>query len=88
MPFHDTPSEESSSPWDEPSPNRRIGLVRGGAILLEQDGFRVVDARRRKRSKLHPYESMTHVYAADRMLLVGLTSGLLTIRNRDFPEPE
>lgn len=88
MPLRDTPSEESSSPWDEPSPNRRIGLVRGGAILLESDGFRVVDARGSKRSKLHPYESMTHVYAADRMLLVGLTSGLLTIRNRDFPDPE
>jgi membrane associated rhomboid family serine protease len=31
---------------------------------------------------------MTHVYAAERMLLIGLTSGLLTIRNRDFPDPE
>ena len=88
MSFGDTPSDESSSPWDEPSPNRRIGLVRGGAILLEPDGFRLVAARGRKRPPLHAYESMTHVYVADRMLLIGLTSGLLMIRNSDFRDPE
>jgi len=88
MPFGDTPAEESSLPWDDSSPNRRIGLTRGGAILLGPDGFRLVNARGHKGSTLHAYESMTHVYAADRMLLIGLTSGLLTIRNRDFPDPE
>ncbi len=31
---------------------------------------------------------MTHVYVADRMLLIGLSSGLLTIRSRDFADPE
>jgi membrane associated rhomboid family serine protease len=88
MPFGDMPSDESSIPWDEPSPNRRVGLVRGRAILLEPDGFRLVAAHGRGRPTLHPYESMTHIYAADRMLLIGLTSGLLTIRNSDFPDPE
>ncbi len=88
MPYGDSFSDAASSPWHEPSPNRRIGLVRGGAILLEPEGFRLIGVRGRKRPTLHPYESMTHVYAADRKLLIGLRSGLLTIRSRDFPDPE
>lgn len=88
MPFGEPPSDESSSPWDEHSPNRRIGLVRGGAILLEPEGFRLLGGDGRRRSKLYPYESMTHVYAGDRTLLIGLTTGILTIRNRDFRDPE
>jgi membrane associated rhomboid family serine protease len=84
MPSDDMHFDESASRWDENGPNRRFGLIRGGAILLEQDGFRIVDSRARERRTLHPYESLTHVYAADRMLLIGLTSGLLMIRNGEF----
>jgi membrane associated rhomboid family serine protease len=91
MPFGDTPSDESSSTVDklvEPAAIQRLGLAAGGEILLEPDGFRLVRRRGRRRATLHPYESMTHVYAADRMLLIGLTSGLLTIRNADFEDPD
>jgi membrane associated rhomboid family serine protease len=88
MPFDDRPSDELASDWDESVPNRRIELIRGGAILLEPDGFRIIAPRGRKRAALHPYESMTHVHVANRMLLIGLTSGLLTIRNGDFRDPQ
>jgi len=89
MPFDDTPSDESSSSSsDEPKAIRRVELARGGAILLEPGGFRLVRRRGQKRAVLHPYESMTHVYASDRMLLIGLQTGLQTIRNRDFEDPE
>lgn len=80
--------DESSNPRDEPEPNRRIALVRGGAIRLESEGFRIVNGSRRKPGPLHLYESMTHVHVAVRALLIGMTSGLLTIRNRDFEDPE
>lgn len=76
------------SAWGEPSPNRRIPLDSGGAILLEPDGFRILESEGRKRSVLHPYESMTHVYLADQMLLIGLKSGLQMIRNNRFRDPE
>ena len=67
---------------------RRIRLVRGGAILLEADGFRLIEPRGLHRSPLHPYASLTHVYLAGRALLIGTTSGLLAVRNRDFIDPE
>lgn len=82
------PSDDLSNSWDERVPNRRIALASGGAILLERDGFRIIESQGRKRSTLHPYESMTHVYAADQMLLIGLKSGMLTIRNGRFRDPE
>ena len=89
MPFDDTPSDESSSSSsDEPKAIQRVELARGGAILFEPGGFRLVRRRGQKRAVLHPYESMTHVYASDRMLLIGLQTGLQTIRNRDFDDPE
>jgi membrane associated rhomboid family serine protease len=80
------PVDEPLDAWDEPSPNRRIPLAHGGALLFEPDGFRLILPR--KRSVLHPYESLTHVHAAGRMLLIGTKTGLLTIRSRDFPDPE
>ncbi len=67
---------------------RRIRLVRGGAILLEADGFRLIEPRGLHRSPLHPYASLTHVCLAARALLIGTTSGLLAVRNRDFVDPE
>ena len=82
------PSDDLASSWDETSPNRRIGLVSGGAILLEPNGFRILESESRGRSTLHPYEAMTHVYLSDQMLLIGLKSGLQTIRNNRFRDPE
>ncbi len=81
-------SNEVSSPWDDPAANRRIDLVGAGAVLFEPAGFRILQARGRSRRALIPYESLTHVYEADRMLLIGTNSGLLSIRNSDFRDPE
>jgi len=72
----------------EPSPNRRIRLANGGAIVLESDGFRLIASRGMKRSRRHRYESMTHVSVTGRALLVATTSGLSLLRARDFPDPE
>lgn len=67
---------------------RRIRLVRGGAIVLEEDGFRLIETRGLRRSPLHPYTSLTHVCLAARALLIGTTTGLLAVRNRDFVDAE
>lgn len=88
-----TPSDSADpapeSEWDERSrSNQRIRLVKGGGIVFEPNGFRIIEARGIKRSPLTPYESMTHVAATDRALLVGTTMGLTIIRARDFPDPE
>jgi membrane associated rhomboid family serine protease len=79
----------STSP--EPAPiaeARRIRLERGGALVLEDAGFRLIESRGLKRSPLHPYASITHVCLAARALLIGTTHGLLAIRNADFVDPE
>ncbi len=68
--------------------SRRIRLARGGAILFEDAGFRLIGSRGLERSPLHPYASITHVCLASRALLVGTTNGLLAIRNADFVDPE
>jgi rhomboid protease GluP len=73
---------------DEPSANQRIRLIKGGAILLEAGGFRIIEARGLKRSPQLPYESITHIAATERALLVGTMSGLSIVRGRDFPDPE
>lgn len=70
--------------WDDPLPSQRIRLARGGAILLEADGFRVIEPRGLKRSPFHHYESLTHVTTTGRMLLIGTLSGLVLIRGSDF----
>lgn len=67
---------------------RRIRLAHGGAILLEDEGFRLIASRGLRRSPLHPYASLTHVCVSARALLIGTTRGLLTVRNRDFVDPE
>lgn len=63
---------------------RRIRLANGGAIVFEEDGFRLIRSRGLVRSPLHPYESLTHVCLALRALLIGTTHGLLVVRIRDF----
>jgi membrane associated rhomboid family serine protease len=85
----DSTPEEAMSPPDEHAVDRRVDLVAGGAVLFESTGFRIVDSRGGlSSSPLHPYESLSHVYVADRILLIGTRSGLLTIRNRHFDDPE
>jgi len=82
------PSREALPPVDPPADRNRIDMIRDGAILFEPDGFRLVDPNGRRRAGLHAYESLTHVYGADRMLLIGTVEGLLTIRNSLFRDPE
>lgn len=92
------PLDDWSSPSDNLSPpaadregqgfaNQRIRLIKGGAILLEPAGFRIIETRGLKRSRDLPYESITHVSATPRALLVATTSGLYIIRASDFPDP-
>ncbi|MFP6654167.1 MAG: rhomboid family intramembrane serine protease [Myxococcota bacterium] len=82
-------SFDDEKPFRDESPGRlRIELNAGGFILFESRGFRVALSRGRKLSRLHLYESLTHVFLADNLLLIGSTSGLLTIRNRRFRDPE
>ncbi len=79
------------SPGDDangPRPPERIRLIQGGAILLESDGFRLIEPRGLKRSPLHGWDTLSHVYVTDRVLLIGTTDGLLTIRASDFIDPE
>jgi membrane associated rhomboid family serine protease len=68
--------------------NQRIRLVKGGAIVLETDGFRIIEARGIKRSPLLPYESITHLTVTERALLVATTTGLTIVRANDFPDPK
>jgi membrane associated rhomboid family serine protease len=82
---------QSGSEIDEsaaPGANQRIRLIKGGAIVLEPDGFRIIEARGIKRSPLLPYESITHVTVTERALLVATTAGLTILRARDFPDPK
>lgn len=66
----------------------RIRLLNGGAIVFEEDGFRLIRSRGLRRSPVHPYASLTHVCLAARALLIGTTRGLLVVRSRDFIDPE
>ncbi len=68
--------------------SRRFRLVRGGALILERDGFRLIEPRGLRRSPVHPYDAISHVYASDRVLLVGTAETLLTIRARDFVDAD
>ena len=81
------PSEPSPCLLDDSS-FQRIRLVRGGALFLEADGFRLVEPRGLKRSPTHAYESISHVYVTDRILLVGTKDSLLSVRSEDFAEAE
>lgn len=64
-----------------------ISLAEEGALRLEDDGFRLIESRGLKRSRLHAYDEITHIYASGRNLLVGVTDDLLTIRAEDFDDP-
>ena len=65
-----------------------IPLAEEGTLRLEGDGFRLIESRGLKRSGLHAYDEITHIYASGRNLLVGVTEDLLTIRAEDFDDPE
>jgi hypothetical protein len=81
------PSEPSPDPIDDSS-SQRIRLVSGGALFLEADGFRLVEPRGLKRSPTHAYDSISHVYVTDRILLVGTEDSLVSVRSVDFAEAE
>jgi membrane associated rhomboid family serine protease len=86
-------SDEGSpiSPQENPTEsasNERIRLAHGGAILLETDGFRLIESRGLKRSPLHAYDSIGHVYVTDRLLLIGTRDGMLSVRSTDFVNGE
>jgi membrane associated rhomboid family serine protease len=84
-----TPPGANQGSWDdEPEPNQRIRLLKGGAIVLEPEGFRIIETRGLKRSPELPYESITHLAVTARALLVATMSGLFMIRTSDFPDPE
>ncbi len=79
------------APDEDPPPRHsieRVRLARGGAILLEADGFRLIEPRGLKRSPLRDYDSVSHLYVTDHVLLIGTTKGLLSVRSRDFADPE
>ncbi len=80
----------SADPEDDsaasPDP-RRIRLERGGALVFEEAGFRIIRSRGLVRSPLHSYASVTHVCIAARALLIGTLSGLLVVRSSDFVDP-
>ena len=67
---------------------RRIRLLGGGALLLEVDGFRLIEPRGLHRSPLHDYEEICHVYRANRGLLIGIPDEVLWIRESDFVVPD
>ncbi|HEB88418.1 MAG TPA: rhomboid family intramembrane serine protease [Deltaproteobacteria bacterium] len=78
---------ETGPAWGETTRAQRIDLVENGAIVLESEGFRIIEPGGRKRSPLIPYESMTHVHVGERVFLIGTRSGLRTIRISDFRDP-
>ena len=65
---------------------QEIPLVRGGSLRLDQSGFRLTEPRGRKRSPIHPYDTITHLWANDRHLLIGIEETVLQVRSRDFAE--
>lgn len=76
----------ASHPAD--SSSQRIRLANGGALILDSDGFRLIESRGLKRSPTHAYDSISHVFVTDRVLLIGTDDSLLSIRSGDFAEPE
>lgn len=81
-------ASEGAQPGERASEDRRIRLIRGGAILFEERGFRLIEPRGLRRSPLHPYAALTHVHRTPRALLIGTTSGLLLVPIRDFVDPD
>ncbi len=73
--------------WDDQD-GGRFRLVGGGALILERDGFRLIEPRGLKRSPIHPYDAICHVHASERVLLISLADDVLTIRARDFADDE
>lgn len=82
-----SPEERPDAPVAGPADSTRIRLDRGGAILLEENGFRVIESRGLKRSPLHPYESIGHVHVGERVFLIGTSDGLISLRRSDFVDP-
>ena len=68
--------------------NERIRLQRGGALLLETDGFRILASRGFQRSVHHAYDALTHLATTGKALLIGTDAGLHIIQARDFAAAE
>jgi len=84
----DAPRDDARSTCaDSPSPQRFPLRRGGGAILLESEGFRIVQPSGLRRSPLQRYEALTHVVATERLLLIGSQSGLCTVRRSEFKHP-
>ena len=86
---NDPPSDASGGgeERDGDRSRERLRLRGGGAIEFVEYGFRVIEPRGLKRSPTHLYESLTHVALGASVLLIGTTSGLITLRHADFPDP-
>lgn len=69
---------------DGGSASARFQLVGGGALILEPNGFRLIEPRGLKRSPIHPYDAICHLHTSERMLWIGLAEDVLSIRAEDF----
>ncbi|MCR9094125.1 MAG: rhomboid family intramembrane serine protease [bacterium] len=61
----------------------RIELSDGGALVLGAEGVRRVDFDGTG-GTIHAYEAIGHVYASERVLLIGTADDLITLRQRDL----
>jgi len=64
---------------------RRISLADGGALSLGAEGFRLFDAEG-ERAPIHSYDAIGHVYASERLLLIGTEEELITLRAEQFAD--
>jgi len=91
----DSPDSPAPAPAPAPAPRPleagRIELSDGGALVLGPEGFRRVDLDGEGRT-IHAYESIGHVYASARVLLIGTEDDLISLREGDLvsgdPEAE
>lgn len=79
----DSDSPDSLAPVPRSLEVGRIELSNGGAIVLGPEGFRRVDGDGEGRA-IHAYESIGHVYANDRILLIGTEDDLISLSEGDI----
>jgi membrane associated rhomboid family serine protease len=70
-----------------PSQSECMRLKGGGALVFQDEGFRLIPTRGFKRSPLRPYESISNIFANERILMIGTTQSMMTIRASDFESP-
>lgn len=79
----DADPTEARSPAPTHRAHERIELSDGGALVLGVEGIRRVDREGRGRT-IHAYASIGHVYASERILLIGTAEDLITLREREL----